>query len=448
MSQFYHTNQALSSTAPIGRLFNYIIAIDKNRVIYRPDKYSHWYKKGISDASCIEFLLGLGFITVYPSTSKEHTVKLTQAGNSILDELKNNRTTFYSEVGNFVLKKYKGTQIYENIVDGFLKSDVFGILIQFIREYGYNYDKKKFNSDFYNFCLDYEKKVNQDQVEFIIELSSTRFKSAKSLLDLCRFVDIGYQNGRLFVFNEKNLSDLIHRRNEYLFSKRKVSSVIEEIPVEVEKDKNNGFKIKNEKNLAAKFEAEHKIDNASEIIIQSHIRAEKGSAVVALDPTIAKVKTSEQVNLAKLNEYYLNNELIYTYDVSKSKNSYMLDCLTKESGCCAICGSEFKKILTGTYFIKPDVKNKVIDTNEGLILCTSHASLMTSYLITISAKNLDLVISPLLSSDRFSELKLDLNYKIDKNLFNATRIENLKIHNKLFNQYNFTKKKKSKEKNE
>lgn len=369
----------ISGPAPLGRMLNYIKLagrgvlkhINGNRDIHLIDN--------VGSAWAIEFMIGLGIVTLGRKADRGNYLDLTENGRRVYEVIKDVGTNF-DETMNINKIRDNIEKICPEVLtvfeEVFRTSIVYQVLYNYLKEYGYEYNRNEFIEEYW---FNVKKMYDDPEAkEWSKDVRSTTVTTAgnrvPSLLQLCQVLNylIDSDKKLLFIkeqFNKKSIIDKI----SITYSNEDLKNAVNEennIITEVEE-----------------LEKKYGIDGT--VLIDAIVR----------NSTVQRMFRSN---------------------------------LIAENGCkCMICGIENKELLVASH-IKPasesDVYDK-IDNNNGLLLCANHDKLFDRYLITFDCFSGKIKISDKLSEEDKKILGIDKDIELDKKIMNEKRKEFLAIHN-------------------
>lgn len=371
--------QIVSGPAPVGRILNYIILAGRNILKHVNGHRTIKLVDNIGSAWTIEFMIGLGLLTVGREADIGNYLDLTENGNKIYEIIKDSSFTFNEGINVSVVRR----EVEMNCPDLFIvfekvfrESVIYKILKLYLEENGYEYERTFFlNNYFEDLKHLYDKSKG---VYYAKAIRSTRVTTGgnrvPSLIQLCEFFNyvIDTNSKLIFVKEQFDKEDRLGVERETFSEEDLEKAQIQENKI-----------IREIENLEEKY---------------------------GIDGTVAIEAVVRNSNVQKM----FRNNLIAEY------------------GCkCMLCGIENIELLIASH-IKPandcNVHEK-INNNNGLLLCANHDKLFDRHLITFKFDTGEIEISNKVSQNDKEKLGIDDSLKLDEKVMNEERTTFLALHN-------------------
>lgn len=165
-----------------------------------------------------------------------------------------------------------------------------------------------------------------------------------------------------------------------------------------------------------------------------------------LDSFILSETNSEEeaIGISKVSENIVEEYEKYIESISRIRNNklqsqFRKGLLEEFETKCALCAIDKENLLFAAHIFPFYMSDRIEDafsTNNGILLCPIHDSLFESgRYITIEPDG-RVLISGEINQESYSKYNLSYNFKIPEKYLNLSRIEYLKLHNKLFKDLN------------
>lgn len=375
----------LSGPAPVGRIINYVIYAGESIMKFRPGARSLKMENNIGDAWCIEFMIGLGLVTLGNKNldNNSYIVKLTSAGRKLYNIL----------LDNALEPKFdEGTNV-ERVLEELRANSALNIVNTF----------------------------------------ESIFRESPVFIDLCIYLDISNSNDKFLAIKASEFKDDFFGAMLYFYEKEeyhpkkdgsattggnRVPSLIQLCQffkyLDVEKS-NLVFNIQAMKN--GLFNPEYKLDISDEHFL---LEIEKENKI--LD------KLSKEFGIAGTRIAIEEVRLTQTQLIFKER-------LKREYGKkCFLCGIEQDELLIASH-IKPAVISDIFqkaDNNNGLLLCANHDKLFDKNMISFDFASGEIMISSEISDEDKVLCNINEEMKLSSELLTPERMEYLILHNEEF----------------